>query len=62
VRLLSSEPEAVLRALFGRGLEISELEVGGASLEEAVVSLTGRRGSGEATAAVATARAGEPAA
>ena len=62
VRLLSSEPEAVLRALFGHGLEISELEVGGASLEEAVVSLTGRRGGGEATAAVATARARETAA
>jgi ABC-2 type transport system ATP-binding protein len=45
VRLLSSEPEAVLRALFGQGLEISDLEVEGASLEEAVVSLTGRGGS-----------------
>jgi ABC-2 type transport system ATP-binding protein len=47
VRLLSSEPEAVLRALFGRGLQISELEVVGASLEEAFVSLTGGHGAEE---------------
>jgi ABC-2 type transport system ATP-binding protein len=61
VRLLSSEPEAVLRALFGRGLEVSDLEVGGASLEEAVVSLTGRHGAPEHEAAT-TARAAEAAA
>jgi ABC-2 type transport system ATP-binding protein len=56
VRLLSSKPEAVLGALLGRGLEISDLEVGGASLEEAVVSLTGRRG---ANAVGSPARAAE---
>jgi ABC-2 type transport system ATP-binding protein len=43
VRLLSNQPEVVLRTLFGRGLEISELEVAGAGLEEAFVTLTGRR-------------------
>jgi hypothetical protein len=51
VRLLSHEPEAVLRALFGRGLEISDLEVTGASLEEAVVSLTAGRGGGDGAVA-----------
>ena len=53
VRLLSSEPEAVLRALFDRGLELSDLEVGGASLEEAVVSLTARHGDDGAAGAAA---------
>jgi ABC-2 type transport system ATP-binding protein len=42
VRLLSGEPEAVLRALFARGFDITELEVVGADLEEAFVTLTGR--------------------
>jgi ABC-2 type transport system ATP-binding protein len=59
VRLLSNEPEAVLRALFDRGVEISDLEVVGASLEEAFVSLTGRRNGEEVLDA---ARAGEKAA
>jgi ABC-2 type transport system ATP-binding protein len=40
VHLLSGEPEAVLRALFARGVEITELEVVGADLEEAVGALT----------------------
>jgi ABC-2 type transport system ATP-binding protein len=43
VRLLTSEPEAVLRRLFEGGAAIQELEVAGASLEEAFLSLTGRR-------------------
>lgn len=42
VRLLTSEPEAVLRALFERGIAISDLEVTGADLEDAVVALTAR--------------------
>jgi ABC-2 type transport system ATP-binding protein len=52
VRLLTGEPEAVLRTLFGRGIEIDDLEVVGASLEEAFVSLTGRRGLDAAVDAV----------
>ncbi len=40
-RLLSNEPEAVLRNLFSAGLEIHELEVVGADLEEAFLTLTG---------------------
>ena len=40
VRLLSNEPETVLREIFRRGIEISGLEVGGADLEEAFLSLT----------------------
>jgi len=39
-RLLSNEPETVLRELFRRGLDIRELEVAGADLEEAFISLT----------------------
>jgi len=42
VRILTNEPEEVLRALFSRGLPIRELEVAGADLEEAFISLTGR--------------------
>lgn len=42
VRCLTSEPEAVLRALFERGVDIHDLEVAGADLEEAFLSLTGR--------------------
>jgi ABC-2 type transport system ATP-binding protein len=42
VRLLSSEPEAVLGALFRRGVELDDLEVVGADLEEAFVTLTSR--------------------
>jgi len=40
VRVLSNEPESVLRALFARGLQIHDLEVAGARLEEAFVDLT----------------------
>jgi len=40
VQLLTNEPEAVLRELFRRGLEISELEVAGADLEDAFIALT----------------------
>jgi ABC-2 type transport system ATP-binding protein len=42
VRLLSPEPETVLRALFERGVAIGDLEVTGADLEEAFLSLTAR--------------------
>jgi hypothetical protein len=42
VGLLSSEPEQVLRALFERGVTIQDLEVTGADLEEAFLSLTSR--------------------
>jgi ABC-2 type transport system ATP-binding protein len=42
VRLLSSEPESVLGDLFGRGVAIRNLEVVGADLEEAFISLTSR--------------------
>src|ERR1700730_11018012 len=34
VQLLTNQPEAVLRELFRRGIEISELEVSGAALED----------------------------
>jgi ABC-2 type transport system ATP-binding protein len=47
VRLLTSEPETVLRQLFERGAMIEDLEVAGASLEEAFLSLT-RRGAASA--------------
>ncbi len=40
IELLTSDPEIVLRALFARGTEIRNLEVIGATLEEAVVGLT----------------------
>jgi ABC-2 type transport system ATP-binding protein len=43
VRLLSSEPERLLQVLFDRGVTVRELEVMGADLEEAFVSLTSRR-------------------
>jgi len=43
VRLLSAEPEALLRELFRRGLAIADLEVTGADLEEAFLALTSRR-------------------
>jgi ABC-2 type transport system ATP-binding protein len=42
VRLLSNAPEAVLRALFERGVAIANLEVTGADLEEAFIALTRR--------------------
>ncbi len=40
VRLLTNEPEAVLRELFRRGVDINDLEVAGADLEEAFVAMT----------------------
>jgi ABC-2 type transport system ATP-binding protein len=40
VRLFSSAPEALLRDLFDRGVEIADLEVVGADLEEAFVAIT----------------------
>jgi ABC-2 type transport system ATP-binding protein len=40
VRLLTNEPEAVLRGLFRRGVEMNELEVVGADLEEAFLAMT----------------------
>ena len=42
MRFLTSEPEKVLRALFERGVEMRDLEVAGADLEEAFLSLTRR--------------------
>jgi hypothetical protein len=39
-QLLTNQPEAVLRELFRRGIELSELEVSGADLEDAFISLT----------------------
>ncbi len=44
VRFHSSQPEQALAAIFGRGWEILNLEVVGADLEEAFVSLTTTRG------------------
>ncbi|GAC1686710.1 MAG: ABC transporter ATP-binding protein [Candidatus Dormibacteraceae bacterium] len=40
VQLLTNQPESVLRALFQRGVEISDLEVSGADLEDAFIALT----------------------
>jgi ABC-2 type transport system ATP-binding protein len=42
VRLLTNEPEAVLRELFQRGIEMRDLEIAGADLEEAFVAMTSR--------------------
>ena len=41
VTLMTNEPEAVLRELFRRNVEMTGLEVRGADLEEAFISLTG---------------------
>ena len=43
VQLLTNQPEVVLRELFRRGVEISDLEVSGADLEDAFISLTTHR-------------------
>jgi ABC-2 type transport system ATP-binding protein len=40
VRLLTNEPEEVLRELFRRGVEMRDLEVAGADLEEAFLAMT----------------------
>ena len=45
VRLLTNEPETVLRELFRRGIEMQQLEVVGADLEEAFLAMT--HGAGE---------------
>jgi ABC-2 type transport system ATP-binding protein len=42
VRLLSNEPETVLRVLFERGVAIADLEVTGVDLEDAFLALTRR--------------------
>jgi ABC-2 type transport system ATP-binding protein len=42
VRLLTNDPETVLRELFRRGVEMRDLEVAGADLEEAFVAMTHR--------------------
>jgi ABC-2 type transport system ATP-binding protein len=47
VRLLSDEPEAILGALFRRGLGIRNLEVTGADLEEAFLALTSHHAAGD---------------
>ncbi len=44
VRLLTNEPEAVLRELFRRGVDVQSLEVSGADLEEAFVAMTHHEG------------------
>jgi ABC-2 type transport system ATP-binding protein len=40
VRLLTNDPEEVLRELFRRGVEVHDLEVAGADLEEAFLAMT----------------------
>ena len=44
VRMLSPEPERLLQRIFERRLEITDLEVHGAALEDAVRRLTGAAG------------------
>jgi ABC-2 type transport system ATP-binding protein len=44
VQLLTNQPEAVLRELFRRGVDMSDLEVSGADLEDAFISLTTHKG------------------
>lgn len=46
IRMLSNEPEVVLRTLFERGVSIADLEVTGADLEEAFLALTHREDNG----------------
>jgi ABC-2 type transport system ATP-binding protein len=43
VRLLSNEPEMVLRVLFERGVAMADLEVTGVDLEDAFLALTRRQ-------------------
>ncbi|TMB88149.1 MAG: ABC transporter ATP-binding protein [Chloroflexi bacterium] len=43
VQLLTNQPEAVLSELFRRGIQVSDLEVSGADLEDAFISLTSHR-------------------
>ena len=42
VELLTNQPEAVLQTLFERGVPITDLEVVGARLEDAVLALVGK--------------------
>jgi ABC-2 type transport system ATP-binding protein len=44
VRLLTNDPEGVLRELFRRGVEMQALEVAGADLEEAFLAMTAHKG------------------
>ena len=44
VRLLTNEPEQLLRELFRRGIDLTDLEVAGADLEEAFVAMTRQEG------------------
>ena len=44
VRLLTNDPESVLRELFRRGVEMQSLEVAGADLEEAFLAMTSHEG------------------
>ena len=44
VQLLTNQPEVVLGELFRRGVEMSDLEVSGADLEDAFISLTTHKG------------------
>jgi ABC-2 type transport system ATP-binding protein len=44
VAMMTAQPEALLQALFQRGDSLADLEVAGASLEEAVMQLTARGG------------------
>ncbi len=46
VQLLTNEPEAALRELFRRGVEMSDLEVAGADLEDAFIALTSHKPAG----------------
>ncbi|HXC75903.1 MAG TPA: ABC transporter ATP-binding protein [Candidatus Acidoferrum sp.] len=46
VQLLTNQPESVLRELFRKGIDISDLEVSGADLEDAFISLTSHQGTG----------------
>lgn len=46
VQLLTNQPEGVLRELFRRGVEMSNLEVTGADLEDAFISLTTHKAKG----------------
>jgi ABC-2 type transport system ATP-binding protein len=40
VQLLTNQPESVLRELFRRGVDVSDLEVAGADLEDAFIAMT----------------------
>jgi ABC-2 type transport system ATP-binding protein len=44
VRLLTNEPETVMRELFRRGVDVQSLEITGADLEEAFLAMTQHTG------------------